>query len=202
MRLAKCNGERCGATFPPHARFCPRCGKAVDVVVPPPARPRASGCRTGARFPILRVILLCWLVVFVLKSLRHGVNSPPAPATPVIVSPPPLPEESGEPVAIPDVTSFDAFVAWKADHPRAGRSREQIEGREIRWSGVLKKSIIPGRYELAQDEAQGKGTIHLLPVTSDVRQDLRRLKSGAHVEIEGVLMDERALHLVTVREVQ
>jgi hypothetical protein len=101
----------------------------------------------------------------------------------------------------PDVTSLDTFIAWRADHSHGKQSRKSLEGRDIRWTGTLKKSLL-GRFDLVQDQLPAKGSIRLVPVTDDAKQDLRRLGTGARIEIEGVLMDDRNLHLVTVREIQ
>jgi|SRR5579859_5480637 len=202
MRLAKCNGERCGATYPSHARFCPRCGKAIDVVATPVSRPLPT-YRRRRGFPILRCLLLFWLVVFAVKSFRHAVSQPPvATPAPVIVSPPTFPQDSPGPEVRPDLTSLDAFAVWRANHRLTEQSRKQLEGRDIRWTGTLKKSFIPGRYDLAQLDSQGNQSVRMIPVTDDAKQDLGRLQSGAQIEIEGILMDEHSLHLVTVRELQ
>jgi hypothetical protein len=204
MRLAKCQGERCGATFPAAGRFCPRCGRAVDTIVPPPRwqEPRRPPTqRRRPRFPILRFIGLCWLVSFVISGLTHvahrqAVTAPPAP---VMVSPAPSVRVEAE--SAPDVSSFERFIAWRADHPSdAKHAGKRLEGQEIRWTGTLKKSLIPGRYEL-MGEMWRKESIHLVPVTADAKDDIRRVESGAHVQIEGVLMDERSAHVVSVREV-
>jgi hypothetical protein len=112
----------------------------------------------------------------------------PAPSAPV-------------PEPTPDTSSLERFIAWRADHP-SKQSRKTLEGQQIRWTGKLKKSFIPGRFELTQADSQDKQSVHLDPATADAKDDLRRLNSGALIEIDGVLMDERSLHVVSVREMQ
>jgi hypothetical protein len=172
------------------------------VAATPQSQPRGAYGRQRRGFPILRVILLCWLVVFALKSLRHVATQSPAIApAPVIVSQPPS-QIAPEFDTAPDLSTLDAFIAWRADHAQSKQSRKALEGRDVRWTGTLKKSLIPGRYDLVQDVSQGKGSVRLLPATDDAKQDLRRLEPGVRVEIEGILMDERSLHLVTVHAAQ
>jgi hypothetical protein len=148
-------------------------------------------------FPILRIVALCWLASFALRSLTHVATrrSVTAPS-PVVVSPAlPPPAES-----FPDVTSLEGFIAWRADHAADHKhDKKFLEAQEVRWTGTLKKSLIPGRFDLT-DESRGKASVRLLPVTADAKDDIRRLDSGARVRIEGVLMDEHSVHVVSVRE--
>ena len=203
MRPVKCNGERCGALLPSHARFCPRCGKAIETLPPTPQK-RPTSSRSCGRFPILRFIAICWLVVFLIRLTAHwathGPVANPTP-TPVLVYParPAPPAPIAEPA--PDTSSLERFITWRAGKP-SKESRKSVEGQEIRWTGKLKKSLIPGRFELTQADAQNRQSVRLEPVTADAKDDLRRLDSGALIEIDGVLMDERSLHVVSVREVQ
>src|SRR4029078_8792092 len=106
---------------------------------------------------------LVWCMFFETKTLRIVASQQPAarPA-PVIVSSPPVPESSPEPEVAPDVTSLDTFIAWPADHSHGKKSRKSLEGRDIRWTGTLKKSLL-GRFDLVQDQLPAKGSIRLVP---------------------------------------
>jgi len=207
MRLVKCNAAQCGATIPAEARFCPRCGKPVVVARAAAERKRRGVCGVAGRkgFAILRVILLCWLVTFAVKSIRRANVQMPATPTPVSITPAPaaVSETVVPEVEAADLGSLDAFVAWRTGHPQyKTQARKLLEGRDVRWTGVLKKSLIPGRYELVEEVSGTKGSIRMIPVTDDAKEDLRKLGSGTNVVIEGVLMDEKSLHLVAVRKVK
>ena len=161
--------------------------------------------RIRRRIPVLRIIVLCWIASFALRALFRGTMQVPVSAPPpVLVSPVPGPQGYFEDQPKPDVATLERYVVWRSEQATAGRKqlKKFVEGQEIRWTGTLKKSAWPGRFDLMEDPSRGKESVRLVPVTADAKDDLRRIDTATRIEVDGVLMDEHSVHIVSVREIR
>jgi hypothetical protein len=197
MLRVRCGGEKCGATYPGSAAFCPRCGKANDHQQPatPAVRPRR---------PFRSLPVIIGLVIVLLLS--KGVFRPRA------VPVPPMPvSSSGQSDGIDnDVSAALASLEAFSDARRscAGSKSEKnrfaglVTGRRVRWTGILRSSWRPGSFILVGGEPRTNASIRMMPATAEAREQVRQIPVNTTVEIEGVLMDDQWLHLLSVRVVE
>jgi hypothetical protein len=182
MQRVRCPRENCQAIYPAGAAFCPRCGR-------PNPRPR----RQFRGFPWILILL----AFFVVRHCAHRSNpNPPAPASTQNVATPALDVQS----ALSSVESFSQ-ARQNCNATAAGKRQftGQIAGRYVRWTGVLKHSLIQRSSTLIGTQANSRASIRLMPATDEVKRQLRSIESGSQVEIEGVLLDEQGVHVTNIR---
>ena len=197
--MMRCQGDKCTAVFPATASFCPRCGRANDQSAGPI---RAVG---KPRFKVWRMIVLLWIGSMVVRAVFHvsAVQPPVSSPMPMVTLPAADQDADRAFDQRADVGSLETFLQWRDNEAIGTRTelKRVVAGTEVRWIGTLKKSAWPGRFELLEDPSRGTAYMRILPVTADAKQDVRWIASGARIDVDGVLMDERSLHAVSVREV-
>jgi hypothetical protein len=194
MQTVRCGGEKCNATYPADAAFCPRCGRRNDrrqIATPTPARWRG---------PFRTIIGLVIVLMIFRGFLRSRTATPPSVATPAL--------DSSDPIDA-DVTSalfsLEAFSqarqSWAGSHSERNRFAELVTGRRVRWVGTLQSSWRPGAYNLVSSDRTANASIKMMPATAEAKQQVKQIAPNTPVQVEGVLMDDQWMHLLNVQVV-
>lgn len=189
MRLVRCNDEKCGATYPSTAAFCPRCGQRTAY------RPRRH-------FRAMQIICAVLAAMFIAKAfLRHAAMPLPPPPTAPVEEVRPLESDIFD--ALSTLESFDqARQSWSQDKAERKRFADAVTGRRVHWTGRLRSSLRPGTFKLTSIDPQSSAIIRLMPATAEAKEQAKKIKSGTMVEIDGVMMDEQWVHMLSVRTIE
>jgi hypothetical protein len=155
------------------------------------------------------MIIGCFVGSMLVRAIFHvrAVSMVAAPASVSALAVPHAgPQVGGDEGGDSEVSSLNAFVESRDSGLADIRSRAdfaaRVAGRRIHWSGTLETSWAPGAFKLAANESRGAPFIYLRPASSKAKSELRRIAAGTRVEIEGVVMDDNAVHLLSVRVVK
>jgi hypothetical protein len=73
---------QCGKQLPDNSQFCSKCGRAIEKLLLPAARPRSKPSHTGRWILLTVLVLAVGCVIFLNRTTQ---SSPPIPAAPPVV---------------------------------------------------------------------------------------------------------------------
>jgi hypothetical protein len=186
VQSIRCEHEKCAGHYTLIAEFCPRCGRRVNV----PKR---------RRFRPFRLVLGLLLVVFVTRGVfrQRTASMPPPPPAPLI-------EQNEQtdtdirPALFSPEAFFDARQSWSGSRSFA----EVVAGKRVHWVGSLRPSWRPGTFNLVSADPDAIASIRMIPASARAKEQIKQIPANTTVEIEGVLRDDRSLHLLSIRTVE
>jgi hypothetical protein len=140
-----------------------------------------------------------------MPSMAPVVTSP-APVRPAPVMPAfPNPQNQLNFVNPSDLTSLNDFIKTRqrwATRPNGQPDfAMRVFGCHVKWVGYLQGTHGPSSLKLAAENSPLAPCVRLTPVAIDVSENIRLMPIGTQVEIEGMLMDDQSLHLLSIREI-